>query len=264
MVGGAPLPMLRCGTKRGAARWCKLAGMNTNQVARIAALVGEPARAGMLLALMDGRALTANELAAAANVAAPTASRHLALLVEGGLLRLDRQGRRRYHRLASAEVARVLEGIMQLSVAPAAPPVSTGPRDPAMRLARTCYDHLAGRIAVAIADRLVEDGAVVIEDETAVLTARAASPLQALGLALPSTLAAPASRPACRPCLDWGERRMHLAGRFGALLCTHCLDQGWLLRKPRVRTLALTPAGAAAFRDWLGLARWQRVMEPSA
>src|SRR5690606_12757303 len=131
--------------------------MNTNQVARIAALVGEPARANMLLALMDGRALTANELAAAAHVGAATASRHLAQLVEGGLLRVNAQGRHRYHRLASAEVARVLEGIMQLAVAAAPPrPVATGPRDATMRFARTCYDHLAGRLAVAIADRLVE------------------------------------------------------------------------------------------------------------
>ncbi|HVE53337.1 MAG TPA: helix-turn-helix transcriptional regulator [Ramlibacter sp.] len=236
--------------------------MNTNQVARIAALVGEPARAAMLLALMDGRSLTARELAAAAHVGAPTASRHLALLVEAGLLGVNSQGRHRYHRLASADVARVLEGIMQLAVAK--PAVPTGPRDPAMRLARTCYDHLAGRIAVALADRLVEEGAVVIEDETAIVTDRAAKPLRALGLAWSETPAPGRARPACRPCLDWGERRMHLAGRFGALLCAHCLEQGWLLRSPGVRTLALTPRGATAFRDWLGLARWQAVAEVRA
>ncbi|HYE41631.1 MAG TPA: helix-turn-helix transcriptional regulator, partial [Ramlibacter sp.] len=115
--------------------------MNTNQVARIAALVGEPARANMLLALMDGRALTAHELAAAAHVGAPAASRHLGLLVEGGLLRVNAQGRHRYHRIASPEVARVLEGIMQLATAASPPRVPvTGPREEAMRFARTCYD----------------------------------------------------------------------------------------------------------------------------
>jgi DNA-binding transcriptional ArsR family regulator len=257
-------PTLRCRTKRARRGLVQTRAMNTSQVARIAAMVGEPARAGMLLALMDGRSLTANELAAVANVTAPTASRHLALLVDAGLLRVNSQGRHRYHRLASPEVARVLEGIMQLAASPSrAGPPQTGPRDPAMRLARTCYDHLAGRIAVALADRLVEDGAVEVEEDTAVLTPRAAGAVQALGLALPTGIAH-AGRPACRPCLDWGERRMHLAGRFGALLCTHCLEQGWLLRRPGSRTLTLTPRGATTFRDWLGLARWNAVLQEPA
>ena len=127
--------------------------MNANQVSRIAALVGEPSRTGMLLALMDGRALTAHELAAAGRITPATASRHLALLVDADLLRVEQQGRHRYHRLASVEVARVLEGILQLAVQSSAAParIATGPRDPTMRLARTCDDHLAGAIAVAIA-----------------------------------------------------------------------------------------------------------------
>lgn len=123
-------------------------GMNTNQIARVAALVGEPARAAMLVALMDGRALTAGELAQAAGISAATASRHLALMVESGLLTPERQGRHHYHRLASPDVARLLEGLMQLATASPAPSarVSTGPRDAAMRTARTCYDHIAGRL----------------------------------------------------------------------------------------------------------------------
>src|SRR5512142_3266732 len=118
--------------------------MNTNQMARVGAMVCEPARAAMLLALMDGRALTANELATAAHVTPATASRHLGLLVEGGLLRVNQQGRHRYHQLASGEVARVLEGMMQLAVPPSVQRVVTGPRDARLRFARTCYDHLAG------------------------------------------------------------------------------------------------------------------------
>ena len=240
--------------------------MNTNQFARVAGLVGEPARAGMLLALMDGRSLTAHELATVARIAPATASRHLALMVEGGLLRVNRQGRHRYHQLASAEVARVLEGLMQLSVtqqAGARPVV--GPRDDALRFARTCYDHLAGRVAVAIADRLVEERAVVLEGETAVVTDRAAGVLAGLGLAdLASLQEATGRRPSCRPCLDWGERRMHLAGRLGAMLCAHCLQQGWLLRQPKSRALTLTPRGATALREWLGVERWRAMAEPEA
>lgn len=240
--------------------------MNTNQIARIAGLVGEPARTGMLVALMDGRALTANELAAAGHITPATASRHLALLVEADLLRVEKQGRHRYHRLASVEVARVLEGIMQLAArsTPAAGRVSTGPRDAAMRLARTCYDHLAGAIAVAIAERLVEDGAVVIEDDTAVVTERASAVLEGLGLRSEVLHAqGHGRRPACRPCLDWGERRMHLAGRLGALLCSHSLEMGWLLQTHDSRVLTVTPRGATAFRDWLGTQRWKALEDAS-
>jgi len=237
--------------------------MNTNQVARVAGLVGEPARTSMLLALMDGRALTAHELASAAGVGAATASRHLSLLVDAGLLRVTQQGRHRYHRLASPDVARVLEGIMQLAArtAPAPARLAAGPRDAAMRLARTCYDHLAGSLAVAIAQRLVEDGAVQLDDETAAVTDRAPAVLQRLGLD-PGALEGGANRrPACRPCLDWGERRMHLAGRLGALLCAHCTGQGWLLARPGSRALELTPRGARAFRDWLGVQAWTALVE---
>lgn len=234
--------------------------MSTNQIARIAALVGEPARTGMLLALMDGRALTANELAAAGHITSATASRHLALLVEADLLKVEKQGRHRYHRLASADVARVLEGIMQLAAqtAPPAARIATGPRDAEMRLARTCYDHLAGGLAVAMAEKLVQEGAVVVEDETAVVTDRAGAVLTGLGLQSEVVNAqGTGKRPACRPCLDWGERRMHLAGRLGALLCAHTLEMGWLLQKPGSRALALTPRGAIAMCDWLGTQRWQ-------
>ena len=238
--------------------------MNTNQIAHIAALVGEPARTGMLLALMDGRALTAHELAAAGNITPATASRHLGLLVEAGLLRVESQGRHRYHRLASREVAQVLEGIMQLASRNVASPrrITTGPRDAQMRLARTCYDHLAGGIAVAMAQYLVDEGAVVIDDEEAQVTQRAGQLLQKLGIPKDAVYdEGTGKRPHCRPCLDWGERRMHLAGRLGALLCSHCLSQGWLLRRRDSRALELTPAGATRLRDWLGVKRWSAVIK---
>ena len=239
--------------------------MNTNQIAHVAALIGEPARTAMLVALMDGRALTAHELASAAGIGAAAASRHLGLLVEAGLLGVAQQGRHRYHRLASPEVARVIESIMQLGAQQLPSPrrVVTGPRDAQMRLARTCYDHLAGRIAVAIAGKLVDEGAVVIEDDTAQVTDRAAAVLAPLGITramLQGDDAGGSRRPGCRACLDWGGRRMHLAGRFGALVCSHCLQQGWLLRKPKSRALEVTPAGAKKLRDWMGLERWGEVV----
>ena len=238
--------------------------MNTNQIAHIAALVGEPARTAMLLALMDGRALTARELAEAGRVSPATASRHLGLLVEAGLLALECQGRHRYHRLASAEVARLLEGLMQLAVrgARAPRPVATGPRDAALRTARTCYDHIAGRLGVAMAAHLLEQGAITFDDEAGGrVTGRAAAVLRPLGLAVPE--GGPARRSLCRPCLDWSERRPHVAGRLGALLCSHCLQSGWLRRAQGSRALDITPSGAVALRDWLGMARWSEVANPA-
>lgn len=236
--------------------------MNTNQIAHVASLVGEPARTAMLLALMDGRALTANELATAAHVSAPTASRHLGLLVEAGLLAVAQQGRHRYHRLASGEVAKVLEGIMQLAaLKPAARPprVVTGPRDAALRFARTCYDHLAGRLGVAMAEHLLGEGAIAFDGEAGRVTPRATEILARLGVdaaQAQTTTHGSARRLQCRPCLDWSERRFHLAGRLGALVCTHCLEQGWLLRRPGARALDLSPQGAAALKNWMGTQRW--------
>lgn len=232
--------------------------MNTHQVARMAQLMGEPARAGMLLALLDGRALTAHELARAGQIAPATASRHLGQLVEAGLLAVQAQGRHRYHRLASAEVAQALEGLMQLAATrqpPPAPAVVTGPRDAALRLARRCYDHLGGRLAVAVADHLQHEGAVAFDGDAGQVTDRCADVLAPLGLDT-NALAAPSRRPGCRPCLDWSERRPHLAGRLGALICSHCVERGWLLRHPTARALQITPAGAVALRDWLGHAAW--------
>ena len=237
--------------------------MNVNRIAHVAALVGEPARTTMLLALMDGRALTARELATAAHVSPATASRHLGLLVEAALLRVEQQGRHRYHRLASPEVARMLEGLMQLAAPPEPQRVRVGPRDAALRTARTCYDHLAGRLGVAITRHLLDAGAVVFEGEDATghLTDRAPQVLQPLGLEAGATMAGGAGRRApCRPCLDWSERRMHLAGRLGALICAHSLGRGWLLRGQGTRALTITPPGALALRDWLGHERWRDVV----
>lgn len=236
--------------------------MNTNQIAHVAALVGEPARTAMLLALMDGRALTANELAAAGHIGAATASRHLALLVDAGLLRVQRQGRHRYHALASADVARVLEGIIQLATRQApAPRTVTGPRDAALRLARSCYDHIAGRLGVAITQHLLDEGAIAFDGEAGHVTDRAGIVLQRMGIDATALAQGASRRPHCRPCLDWSERRAHVAGRIGALVCSHCLDSGWLVRSDDSRALRLTPAGVTALRHALGSAGWAAVAQ---
>jgi len=225
----------------------------TAALAETAAALGDPARLGMLSALMDGRALTAGELAAVAGVAPTTASGHLARLVAAGLLAVERQGRHRYHRLASPEVARVLEGLMALSAAreagmPRAAP-RTGPRDVALREARTCYDHLAGRLAVGMAEAMVARGQIELSADGGALTEAGGRFLEDLGV----RVAAGRGRPFCRPCLDWSERRPHLAGALGAALCRRCLDLGWMRRVPGSRAMTVTPAGRLGLRDRFGL-----------
>lgn len=221
--------------------------VSTAALAEIAAALGDPARVAMLSSLMDGRALAAGELARVAGVAPTTASGHLARLAEAGLLAVERQGRHRYHRLASPEVARVLEGLMALSAARRPP--RTGPRDAALREARTCYDHLAGRVAVGIADAMVARGQLHLAADGGALTDAGAALLARLGVAVP---AAP-GRPFCRPCLDWSERRPHLAGALGAALCRRCLDLGWVRRVAGSRALTVTPRGRLGLREAFGL-----------
>lgn len=222
--------------------------VSTNDIAAIAALVGDPARAAMLQSLMDGRSLTAAELARAAGITPQTASGHLARLAAAGLLRVDPQGRHRYHRLASPAVARMLEGIMQVAAGAtrAAKPIHTGPRDLALRTARTCYDHLAGRLGVALASSLVAAGHLNLGDEAGILTPSGTDFLKDLGVPL---LVTGRARVFCRPCLDWSERRPHLAGSLGRALCQHCLDQGWVRPTPGSRALTISSPGAQALRQ---------------
>jgi DNA-binding transcriptional ArsR family regulator len=228
--------------------------MNTNDIARIARLVGEPARAAMLVELMGGRALTAGELARGARVSAPTASRHLALMVEGGLVVATARGRHRYHRLASREVAAIIEATMQLaSLTGSHRPIVTGPKDEAMRRARTCYDHLAGRLGVAVVDHLVAAGALELDLDSARPMPALARELAALGPGLAD------GDSHCRPCMDWAERRPHLAGPLAVRLCNHLLGQGWLRRPPRGRALEITGTGARYLGNWLGARRWSQV-----
>lgn len=222
-----------------------------NSLAEVAALIGDPARANILQALADGRALTAGELAWHAGVSAQTTSGHLAKLAEAQLIALEKQGRHRYFRLASPEVAEAMEALMLVAANGPKRHRPTGPRDEAMRTARTCYDHLAGKLAVALADRLSAKEFIILSDGAAAITEDGHRFFRDFGLELDAQ--GKSSRPLCRTCLDWSERRSHLAGRLGAALCQKCLDLGWIKRGKDSRAVAFTPKGLAGFRDTFGI-----------
>lgn len=217
-------------------------------IATLAALVGDPARANILGALLAGQALTANELAIEAGVAAPTASGHLTKLLDGGLLAVERQGRHRYYRLAGPDVAAALESLLSLASATGARRTRTGPRDPALRHARVCYDHLAGEQGVALFRRLCDRGAIALADGEIAVTPDGEALFAASGIDLPTLRQA--RRPVCRACLDWSERTPHLAGSLGSALLDRIFAAGWARRLPDSRIVRFTPAGQAAFAAW--------------
>ncbi|WP_027142572.1 winged helix-turn-helix domain-containing protein [Mesorhizobium sp. WSM3626] len=218
-------------------------------IARIASLVGDPARANMLNALMGGTALTASELALEAGVSLPTASSHLSKLVEGGLLTLASQGRHRYYGLAGPQVAGMIEAITGVAEAVGPKRVRPGPRDGAMRIARVCYDHLAGEQAVEMLDRLVEKNILVRDDKEIRLGPSAASHFAAIGIDVYTK----PRRPVCRACLDWSVRRSHLAGTLGAAILDKILAEKWARREKDSRAVVFSPPGKQAFeRVFLG------------
>ena len=218
----------------------------------VAALVGDTARATMLAALMGGQALTGGELAFVARVSRPTASEHLAKLVRARLVTFSKKRRHHYYRIASPLVAAMLESIKAVAaieVPPRYQPRSA--REDALRLARTCYDHLAGRLGVAIADALIANGAIVLGDDGGEVTEAGARRLAALGADLTSNQRN--RRIFCRPCLDWSERRYHLAGHVGAEICRRCLELGWLARTRDSRAVKITAAGRTGLHEAFGV-----------
>jgi DNA-binding transcriptional ArsR family regulator len=220
-------------------------------IAEIAGLVGEPARATMLSALLDGRALTATDLAYAARVTPQTASTHLAKLAEARLVAPLRDGRYRYFRLASPLVAQMLDGIMAVALEhrPRYRPLSRQARE--LSAARICYDHLAGRLSVDLTDSFIAHEYLVVGDEAAEITPAGARFLTELGLALPALSSG--RRHFCRLCMDWTERRPHIAGALGAALMKRCFDLGWTERMKQGGAVIVTASGRRGFLDTFGV-----------
>jgi DNA-binding transcriptional ArsR family regulator len=219
-------------------------------ISRIAALIGDPARANMLAALIDGRALTASELAAEAGVTKQTASSHLAQLSKGGLLAFESQGRHRYFRLAGEDVGDALESLMVLSHTRSPSRTRTGPRDPALRHARACYNHLAGELGVATYNGFVKRRWLKLADDGLALTPSGSRALTGFGIDIAALTSR--RRPLCRPCLDWSERRHHLAGSLGVALLSRITDLKWAKREKTSRIVRFTPQGEKALLSWLG------------
>jgi DNA-binding transcriptional ArsR family regulator len=210
-------------------------------IAAIGAALAEPARAKILLALGDGRSLAASMLAMGAGVAASTASHHLARLVEAGLIVVEPRGRHRRYALAGPAVGELIEAVAR--VAPPQPVMSLrqGTRAHAVRYARRCYDHLAGRLGVAVADSIVE-----LRGETFVVSRAGARRLAAIGVDA-------AAADLARPCLDWTEDRHHVAGVLGRDLLSRLVELGWVTRDAKTRAIRVTDAGRDGFPAAFGV-----------
>ncbi|HEY1838351.1 MAG TPA: winged helix-turn-helix domain-containing protein [Rhizomicrobium sp.] len=214
-------------------------------IAPVAALAGDPARANMLSALLAGKALTASELANEAGVTVQTASSHLSKLETGGLIAGVKQGRHRYFRLADPDVADMLETMMGVAARAGHLRTRPGPADPAMRHARVCYDHLAGELGVHMFDALLREGHIAARGRDLRLTKKGESFIVDFGIGLEAL--AQSRRPFCKSCLDWSQRRSHLAGHVGAALLARIAALKWAAREPGSRTMTFTRSGEANF-----------------
>jgi DNA-binding transcriptional ArsR family regulator len=222
-------------------------------IAMIAALVGDPARSNMLSALMTGRALTASELAHQAGVTPQTASSHLSKLEAGGLIEPEKQGRHRYYRLTGPDVAGVIEGLAGLAARAGHMRVRTGPKDPELRRARICYDHLAGDLGVQMLDSMKKQRLVRQSQQAIELTAEGKR-FMARSLQIDADMLAHPRRPVCKACLDWSERRHHLAGTLGAAVMTRFTELKWAARDstPGSRVVNFSRNGEKRFAALFG------------
>ncbi len=216
-------------------------------IARIASLLGDPARADVLTALMAGRALTATELAETAGVTKQTMSAHLAKLREAQLLTVDQQGRHRYYRLADHDVADLVESLMGVAFRTGAVRLIASPREPALRRARICYDHLAGEFGVMAYEALLQNGTLESTRRGLQLTDLGAAWFARIGIDIAQT--SRQRRVHCRACMDWSERRHHLAGALGAALLRRIGELGWVKPDAHSRIIRFTTQGQRRFRE---------------
>ena len=219
-------------------------------IARVAALIGDPARANILTALMSGKALTATELAHEAGVTPQTASSHLAKLADGGLVEQRKQGRHKYVSLASDEIAHVLESLMGIAAGAGYLRTRTGPKDEALRKARVCYNHLAGDMGTHMFDSLLGQAHLQLGKDGIVLSMSGEALMQRLGIDLDALRAK--RSPLCRECLDWSARRSHLAGSLGRALLSRFEELGWATRDKGSRLVHFSASGEAQFIDTFG------------
>jgi DNA-binding transcriptional ArsR family regulator len=222
-------------------------------IARIASLLGDPARADALTALMADRALTATELSAIAGVTKQTMSAHLSKLVDARLVAVDPLGRHRYFRLADADVADLLESLMGVAFRTGAVRLLASPREPALRKARVCYDHLAGELGVSAFESLLAVGVFARTADGVRLTETGARWFADLGI--DTTALAGRRRTLCRPCMDWSERRQHLAGALGCALLSRVCELKWAKREKGSRVMRFTPRGQQSFLELVASAR---------
>lgn len=220
-------------------------------LATVAALIGDPSRAAILAALLGGQALPAGELARCARISAQTASGHLARLIDGGLLRVNSRGRHRYYQLSSSEVGRALEALAAIAPQARIRSLNESESGRALRFARTCYDHLAGAVGVALAEAMTGRELLAPAGEGYVVTAAGEAWCAGWGLDLDRLRQG--RRVFARSCLDWSQRRPHLAGALGAAITGSLFERGWIMRSPNSRAVRLTEAGRAGLAHEFGL-----------
>jgi DNA-binding transcriptional ArsR family regulator len=219
-------------------------------IARIAALIGDHARAEVLTTLLADRALTATELAGIAGVTKQTMSAHLGKLLEAGLIAVEQQGRHRYFRLADRDVAQLLESLMGVAFRTGAVRLRSSPREPALRKARSCFDHLAGELGVLVYEGLLARRILRIDRSGLAVSRAGRQWFASFGVDMSSC--EEQRRVLCRPCLDWGERRHHLSGALGSALLARVIELGWARRASDSRVLSFTAAGERNLRETLG------------
>lgn len=218
-------------------------------ISRVAALMGDPARSNMLLSLMDGRALTASELASSSGITKQTASSHLAKLLAGNLVAREVQGRHHYYRLSDPDVADAIEALLNVAERGPGKRTRTGPKDPALRKSRICYDHLAGELGVMMYERMREKSWLIETDGLITVSSEGWLVLRDIGVA-PGDIAK-TRRPQCKTCLDWSMRRHHLAGQIGGLILNRILERGWAKRQSGSRVIEFSAIGEKSFHHWL-------------